>query len=92
MTQEQFDDLQDFADMLVDWMAKQPETKATVTRTSGGACITVDPHPHDTALFIGRNGYTFKAIKALLRAWSAGSGVRIAFEVRQPNGRTRATQ
>jgi predicted RNA-binding protein Jag len=55
-----------------------------------GVLITLDVHPEDMGMIIGREGATAKALRTLLRVIGARNNARVNLKINEPEGSERA--
>ena len=54
-----------------------------------GVLITLDVHPEDMGMVIGREGMTAKSLRTLLRVIGAKNNARVNLKINEPEGSTR---
>ena len=54
-----------------------------------GVLITLDVHPEDMGMIIGREGATAKALRTLLRVIGAKNNARVNLKINEPEGSER---
>lgn len=80
----------DFVEYVVKMIVDNPESvKVERKIDERGVLITLDVHPSDMGMVIGREGMTAKALRTLLRVIGARNSARVNLKINEPEGSTR---
>ena len=86
---ERFLDLE-FVEYAVKMIVNHPDdVKVDRKIDEMGVLITLDVHPEDMGMIIGREGATAKAIRTLLRVIGAKNNARVNLKISEPEGGSR---
>lgn len=89
MTDERYQD-QEFIEYVVKALVDHPgEVKVGRKVDEMGVLITLDVHPEDMGMVIGREGMTAKSLRTLLRVIGAKNNARVNLKINEPEGSTR---
>lgn len=89
MTEERYQD-QEFIEYVVKALVDHPEeVKVSRKVDEMGVLITLDVHPEDMGMVIGREGMTAKSLRTLLRVIGAKHNARVNLKINEPEGSTR---
>lgn len=89
MTDERYQD-QEFIEYVVKALVDYPdEVKVGRKVDEMGVLITLDVHPDDMGMVIGREGMTAKSLRTLLRVIGAKNNARVNLKINEPEGSTR---
>jgi predicted RNA-binding protein YlqC (UPF0109 family) len=89
MTDEQYQD-QEFIEYVVKALVDHPEEVKVARKVDEmGVLITLDVHPEDMGMVIGREGMTAKSLRTLLRVIGAKNNARVNLKINEPEGSTR---
>lgn len=81
----------DFVEYVVKQVVNHPENvKVDRKIDEMGVLITLDVHPEDMGMIIGREGATAKALRTLLRVIGAKNNARVNLKINEPEGSERA--
>lgn len=81
---------QEFIEYIVKALVDHPEdVKVGRKIDEMGVLITLDVHPEDMGMVIGREGMTAKALRTLLRVIGAKNNARVNLKINEPEGSTR---
>jgi uncharacterized protein len=81
---------QEFIEYVVKALVDHPEdVKVTRKVDEMGVLITLDVHPDDMGMVIGREGMTAKSLRTLLRVIGAKNNARVNLKINEPEGSTR---
>ncbi len=81
---------QEFIEYVVMALVDHPEdVKVTRKVDEMGVLITLDVHPEDMGMVIGREGMTAKSLRTLLRVIGAKNNARVNLKINEPEGSTR---
>ncbi len=88
MTEEHMD--RDFIEYVVKALVDHPEEVKVARKVDEmGVLITLDVHPEDMGMVIGREGMTAKSLRTLLRVIGAKNNARVNLKINEPEGSTR---
>lgn len=77
----------DFVEYVVKQIVNHPEeVKVERKIDEMGVLITLDVHPEDMGMIIGREGATAKALRTLLRVIGAKNNARVNLKINEPEG------
>ena len=80
----------DFVEYVVKQVVNHPENvKVDRKIDEMGVLITLDVHPEDMGMIIGREGATAKALRTLLRVIGAKNNARVNLKINEPEGSER---
>jgi hypothetical protein len=80
----------DFVEYVVKQVVNHPEeVKVDRKIDEMGVLITLDVHPEDMGMIIGREGATAKALRTLLRVIGAKNNARVNLKINEPEGSER---
>lgn len=80
----------DFVEYVVKMIVDNPESVKVERKIDEmGVLITLDVHPSDMGMVIGREGMTAKALRTLLRVIGARNSARVNLKINEPEGSTR---
>lgn len=80
----------DFVEYVVKQIVSHPEdVKVERKIDEMGVLITLDVHPEDMGMIIGREGATAKALRTLLRVIGAKNNARVNLKINEPEGSER---
>lgn len=80
----------DFVEYIVKQIVNRPEDVKVDRRIDEmGVLITLDVHPEDMGMIIGREGATAKALRTLLRVIGARNNARVNLKINEPEGSER---
>lgn len=89
MTDERYQD-QEFIEYVVKALVDHAEdVKVSRKVDEMGVLITLDVHPEDMGMVIGREGMTAKSLRTLLRVIGAKNNARVNLKINEPEGSTR---
>ncbi len=89
MTDERYQD-QEFIEYVVKALVDHPEEVGVSRKVDEmGVLITLDVHPEDMGMVIGREGMTAKSLRTLLRVIGAKNNARVNLKINEPEGSTR---
>jgi uncharacterized protein len=78
---------QEFVEYVVKMIVNNPDqVKVDRKIDEMGVLITLDVHPEDMGMIIGREGATAKAIRTLLRVIGAKNNARVNLKISEPEG------
>jgi predicted RNA-binding protein YlqC (UPF0109 family) len=81
---------QEFIEYVVKSLVDHPENVKVERKIDEmGVLITLDVHPEDMGMVIGREGMTAKALRTLLRVIGAKNNARVNLKINEPEGSTR---
>lgn len=81
---------QEFIEYVVKSLVDHPESVKVERKIDEmGVLITLDVHPEDMGMVIGREGMTAKALRTLLRVIGAKNNARVNLKINEPEGSTR---
>lgn len=81
---------QQFIEYIVKMLVDKPEAvKVERKIDERGVLITLDVHPEDMGMVIGREGMTAKALRTLLRVIGARNNARVNLKINEPEGSER---
>ena len=81
---------QQFIEYVVKMLVDKPEAVKVERRIDDrGVLITLDVHPDDMGMVIGREGMTAKALRTLLRVIGARNDARVNLKINEPEGSER---
>ncbi|NTW15004.1 MAG: KH domain-containing protein [Candidatus Moranbacteria bacterium] len=81
---------QEFIEYVVKALVDHPEeVKVSRKVDEMGVLITLDVHPDDMGMVIGREGMTAKSLRTLLRVIGAKNNARVNLKINEPEGSTR---
>ena len=81
---------QEFIEYVVKALVDHPEdVKVSRKVDEMGVLITLDVHPEDMGMVIGREGMTAKSLRTLLRVIGAKNNARVNLKINEPEGSTR---
>ena len=81
---------QEFIEFVVKALVDHPEeVKVSRKVDEMGVLITLDVHPEDMGMVIGREGMTAKSLRTLLRVIGAKNNARVNLKINEPEGSTR---
>ncbi|HPN96264.1 MAG TPA: KH domain-containing protein [Candidatus Moranbacteria bacterium] len=77
----------DFVEYVVKQIVNNPDqVKVDRKIDEMGVLITLDVHPEDMGMIIGREGATAKALRTLLRVIGARNNARVNLKINEPEG------
>ena len=80
----------DFIEYAVKMLVDNPDDVKVARKIDEmGVLITLDVHPDDMGMVIGREGMTAKALRTLLRVIGARNNARVNLKINEPEGSTR---
>jgi uncharacterized protein len=80
----------DFVEYVVKQVVNHPDdVKVDRKIDEMGVLITLDVHPEDMGMIIGREGATAKALRTLLRVIGAKNNARVNLKINEPEGSER---
>ena len=80
----------DFVEYVVKMIVDNPDAVKVERKIDEmGVLITLDVHPSDMGMVIGREGMTAKALRTLLRVIGARNSARVNLKINEPEGSTR---
>ena len=80
----------DFIEYVVKQIVNNPDSvKVDRKIDEMGVLITLDVHPEDMGMIIGREGATAKALRTLLRVIGARNNARVNLKINEPEGSER---
>jgi predicted RNA-binding protein YlqC (UPF0109 family) len=80
----------DFVEHVVKQIVNHPDdVKVERKIDEMGVLITLDVHPEDMGMIIGREGATAKALRTLLRVIGAKNNARVNLKINEPEGSER---
>jgi predicted RNA-binding protein YlqC (UPF0109 family) len=80
----------DFIEYVVKMLVDNPESVKVERKIDEmGVLITLDVHPEDMGMVIGREGMTAKALRTLLRVIGARNNARVNLKINEPAGSER---
>jgi uncharacterized protein len=80
----------DFVEYVVKQIVNNPDSvKVDRKIDEMGVLITLDVHPEDMGMIIGREGATAKALRTLLRVIGARNNARVNLKINEPEGSER---
>lgn len=80
----------DFVEYVVKQVVNNPDdVKVDRKIDEMGVLITLDVHPEDMGMIIGREGATAKALRTLLRVIGARNNARVNLKINEPEGSIR---
>lgn len=89
MTEDRYQD-QEFIEYVVKALVDHPEEVKVARKVDEmGVLITLDVHPEDMGMVIGREGMTAKSLRTLLRVIGAKHNARVNLKINEPEGSTR---
>jgi uncharacterized protein len=78
---------QEFVEFVVKQIVNNPnDVKVDRKIDEMGVLITLDVHPEDMGMIIGREGATAKALRTLLRVIGAKNNARVNLKINEPEG------
>jgi predicted RNA-binding protein YlqC (UPF0109 family) len=81
---------QQFIEYVVKMLVDKPEAVRVERKIDEmGVLITLDVHPEDMGMVIGREGMTAKALRTLLRVIGARNNARVNLKINEPEGSER---
>lgn len=81
---------QQFIESVVKMLVDNPDSvKVDRKIDEMGVLITLDVHPDDMGMVIGREGMTAKALRTLLRVIGARNNARVNLKINEPEGSER---
>lgn len=81
---------QQFIESVVKMLVDNPDSvKVDRKIDEMGVLITLDVHPEDMGMVIGREGMTAKALRTLLRVIGARNNARVNLKINEPEGSER---
>ena len=81
----------DFIEYVVKMLVDNPDSVKVERKIDEmGVLITLDVHPEDMGMVIGREGMTAKALRTLLRVIGARNNARVNLKINEPEGSERA--
>lgn len=81
---------QQFIEYVVKMLVDKPESVKVERKIDEmGVLITLDVHPEDMGMVIGREGMTAKALRTLLRVIGARNNARVNLKINEPEGSER---
>lgn len=81
---------QQFIEYVVKMLVDKPEAVKVERKIDDrGVLITLDVHPDDMGMVIGREGMTAKALRTLLRVIGARNDARVNLKINEPEGMER---
>ncbi|MEI7749401.1 MAG: KH domain-containing protein [Candidatus Moraniibacteriota bacterium] len=81
---------QEFIEYVVKALVDHPEeVKVSRKVDEMGVLITLDVHPEDMGMVIGREGMTAKSLRTLLRVIGAKNNARVNLKINEPEGSIR---
>jgi uncharacterized protein len=81
---------QEFIEYVVKALVDHPEDVKVARKVDEmGVLITLDVHPEDMGMVIGREGMTAKSLRTLLRVIGAKNNARVNLKINEPEGSTR---
>lgn len=81
---------QEFIEYVVKALVDHPEEVKVARKVDEmGVLITLDVHPEDMGMVIGREGMTAKSLRTLLRVIGAKNNARVNLKINEPEGSTR---
>jgi uncharacterized protein len=81
---------QQFIEYVVKMLVDKPEAVKVERKIDEmGVLITLDVHPEDMGMVIGREGMTAKALRTLLRVIGARNNARVNLKINEPEGSER---
>jgi uncharacterized protein len=81
---------QEFVEYVVKQVVNHPENVKVERKIDEmGVLITLDVHPEDMGMIIGREGATAKALRTLLRVIGAKNNARVNLKINEPEGSER---
>lgn len=81
---------QQFIEYVVKMLVDKPEAVKVERKIDEmGVLITLDVHPDDMGMVIGREGMTAKALRTLLRVIGARNNARVNLKINEPEGSER---
>lgn len=82
----------DFVEYVVKQIVNHPDdVKVDRKIDEMGVLITLDVHPEDMGMIIGREGATAKALRTLLRVIGAKNNARVNLKINEPEGSEKKT-
>ena len=83
----------EFVEYVVKLLVDHPEAVKVDRRIDEmGVLITLDVHPDDMGMVIGREGATAKALRTLLRVIGARLNARVNLKINEPEGSSRPSR
>jgi predicted RNA-binding protein YlqC (UPF0109 family) len=83
----------DFIEYVVKSLVDHPDDVKAVRKVDEmGVLITLDVHPDDMGMVIGREGMTAKSLRTLLRVIGAKSNARVNLKINEPEGSSRGRE
>lgn len=80
----------DFVEYVVKMIVDHPDAVKVERKIDEmGVLITLDVHPSDMGMVIGREGMTAKALRTLLRVIGARNSARVNLKINEPEGSLR---
>lgn len=80
----------DFIEYVVKMLVDNPDSVKVERKIDEmGVLITLDVHPEDMGMVIGREGMTAKALRTLLRVIGARNNARVNLKINEPVGSER---
>ncbi|HDZ85766.1 MAG TPA: KH domain-containing protein [Candidatus Moranbacteria bacterium] len=80
----------DFIESVVKMLVNNPkDVKVDRKIDEMGVLISLDVHPEDMGMVIGREGATAKALRTLLRVIGAKNNARVNLKINEPEGSER---
>lgn len=80
----------DFVETVVKMLVNNPKNVKVERKIDEmGVLISLDVHPEDMGMVIGREGATAKALRTLLRVIGAKNNARVNLKINEPEGSTR---
>lgn len=84
---------QEFIEYVVKALVDHPEDVKVARKVDEmGVLITLDVHPEDMGMVIGREGMTAKSLRTLLRVIGAKNNARVNLKINEPEGSTRGAR
>lgn len=81
---------QEFIEYVVKMLVDNPDSVKVERKIDEmGVLITLDVHPEDMGMVIGREGMTAKALRTLLRVIGARNNARVNLKINEPEGSER---
>lgn len=78
-----------FESIIIPIVSNPDSVKVEANLDEMGVLMTVDLHPEDMGVVIGRNGDTAKSIRSLLRIYGHKHDMRVNLKINEPEGSTR---
>ncbi|NTW14428.1 MAG: KH domain-containing protein [Candidatus Moranbacteria bacterium] len=84
---------QEFIEYVVKALVDHPDDVKVARKVDEmGVLITLDVHPEDMGMVIGREGMTAKSLRTLLRVIGAKNNARVNLKINEPEGSTRGSR